>query len=468
MTNKDQKPGLRTITLGLDINRAKVIEREMRHHTGLLPRQEQERLARNLGSLLAQCKKAGVSMGEIVRKARVPHNSVKPENALGQYRIYEGSPAPSRLQGRVKGYLALTEAAAQLSGIPQHEAILILAQGTTTFDRRIKPNAELAPAEQVCVLLMAKLRELAAKHNLERYFREVTAIRAAPVFENREIAGWESAADDFEFRETDNWPSILLTSVIHSEAPAFIFDGDEKMDGVAYYIERVYLMLGWDHRLGIVQPYFEMAASMAAEPKMPSKPTMGTLLNLRLDSPWVHWGYPSPTGGEWLTRTIRFVVKDGARLVLPPGLEKSSVRNQANQDPYGCERLERLDPAVLVQNFVDRKCLSLNEQALPIAADTTSVLSPPNSKLAIIEATLLGRELHYGKNFLLELDDKIGRMMQIFWDWRRVAREQAAEDHSRLGAEAEANVAKYQSANTAAEVAEISEAVQQLPERPVP
>lgn len=465
MVETEQKSGLRAVSQDIDIRRAKVIEREMRHHSRVLPRKEQETLAKNLGRLLVQCKQARVRMGEIVRKSGIRHNTEKPENALGQYRIYEGHPAPKRLQGRVKGYLALTEAAAQLAGIPQHEAVLMLAQGTTTFDRRIKPDAELAPAEQVCVLLMAKLRELAARHNLDRYFREVAAIRAAPVFENRQISGWASAADDFEFRETDNWPSILLTSVIHSEAPAFIFDGDQQMEGMAYYIERVYLMLGWDHRLGIVQPYLEMAASMAAAPKMPSKPT--TLLNLRFDAPWVHWGYPSPTGGEWLTRTIRFVVKDGARLVLPPGLENNSVREQANQDPYGCERLERLDPAVLVQNFVDRKCLSLNEQALPIAADTTSVLSPPDSKLAIIEATLLGRELHYGKDFLVELDDKIGRMMQIFWDWRRAAREQAVEDHSRLVAEAEENVVRHQAVNAAAEVAENSEAMPHAPERPV-
>lgn len=448
-----QKQTVSELARQAEIARARVIEQRMIEHTGRLTEKERERLAINLGKLLQRAKEAGVAMGDVVAKSGVAPGTAKPENALGAYRIYEGGKriAKPRLHGSVRNYHKLAMAVAELAGIPEYEAILALAQGTILFEQRVGPDAELGPAEQVCTLLTTMLREVATRHDLDGYFREVYALRVLPQWEwvgdVPQVKGWQSELHGFDFQETDAWPGVLLTAVIRSTAPARLLVEDKEMTGEVMYIEKAYLNLGWDSAASAVRPYLEFTANTALRPT-------GRDAWRWLDAPWTTWGYPPPTGMGAIHsqkgKVIKFEIRPGSKLNLPSGLNEPDNRALANQDPYSCSRLERLEPAVLVESFVDRRTLGVDPQFLPIAIDASSLLSPPGSTLAVIEGALLARESlgtaqqDFGNlpGFIEELDRKAAMLTSTFREWRQDAKAKAREDHRQLLAEVEGRLAE--------------------------
>ncbi|WP_395452491.1 hypothetical protein ACHMW5_04170 [Azospirillum melinis] len=448
-----QKQTISELVRQTEIARARVIEQRMVEHTRKLTEKERERLAINLGKLLQRAKEAGIAMGEVVAKSGVAPGTAKPENALGAYRIYEGGKriAKPRLHGTVGNYHKLAMAAAELVGIPEYEAILALTQGTILFEQRVGPDAELGPAEQVCTLLTSLVKEVIARHDLDGYFREVTALRVLPDWEWFDnvprVKGWQSELYSFDFRETDAWPSVLLTAVIRSSAPARLLVDDKEMGGEVMYVEKAYLTLGWNSTSSSVRPYLEFKANTALRPT-------GRDAWFRIDAPWTAWGYPPPTGMGAIHsqegKVVKFEIRPGSKLNLPGNLDAPDSRELANQEPYSCSRLERLEPAVLIENFVDRHVLKVDHQFLPIAVDASSLLSPPGSTLAVIEGVLLARESigtaqqDFGSmpGFIEELDRKASMLTSTFREWRLDAKAKAREDHRRLLVDVESRLAE--------------------------
>lgn len=163
--------------------------------------------------------------------------------------------------------------------------------------------------------------------------------------------------------------------------------------------------------------------------------------------PATHWHGRHPLAGGQGGQ-----VRDpsGSKLNLPGNLDAPDSRELANQEPYSCSRLERLEPAVLIENFVDRHVLKVDHQFLPIAVDASSLLSPPGSTLAVIEGVLLARESigtaqqDFGSmpGFIEELDRKASMLTSTFREWRLDAKAKAREDHRRLLVDVESRLAE--------------------------
>lgn len=440
---------------GIEIGRAEVIKDRIANHKGMLSLNERHRLAVNLGVLLEKAKGKGCRMDDIVAKAvpRISHSSVKPGNELSNYRIVPGGRDGTRarkLCARPGKYLALAQSAAREMGMDEHEAIIVLAEGTVLFDKPVLDDAGLEPAVRVLELLKAHLEEISLGRGLESYLRDATALHALPKWgADGPIDGWEVDHAHFEFHETDAWPRVLLAAVVRGRAPASIRKDGRWFEGEAIYAEQVYLALGWDEKLGVVRPFLDIVASSAARPT-----GVDGMLNLDLDSPWITSGYPPATGHFRVSKTVIVAISTGHRLAN--GLASDEDWRTSESDPYGWSRLVRLDAAAMVEYLVELDEFHRLDSNLPFDVDASTLVSPPSTILAKVEAALLqryrdGESYKSGDcpDFIAKLDGKAAALVESFREWRSQGGETAITDHRRAIAEVRERLDRLRGAQAA-------------------
>lgn len=417
-------PNPSTPSVKAGIYLASVAEKKIHEYEGQMPEYERITLARNLGELIQQAKACGVPKGAVVIAANIPHLSkAAAVNALGNYCLLTETKskrtARPRLRARPKNYLLLALAVADLLKIPSHEAIVKLTEGSNAFSGHDEIDEALfSPAEATWRLLRAKLAVIAERHKLKDYFRqayEVSATYGEDILAS--AASWDQ--DTAKDRSTSCWPTVYLGAVIRSSVSArFSIEGiDREVGGNVHAVEQVFLTLGWNPS-GWIVAYLEFLPGLAVQ-------------SFEGDdhAPSFDFRCSGESFTQGMIGKVRFTIDKGASIKVPDG-------NDGNW-PYRLrsrKRFERLTPQLLAATFLGCRLIETPNQTLCQDIDTSAVLSPPASPLALIEAALMLRRSgpfeSQHPHFLDELEKDVVLLTTSFREWRRTQRALASQDHA--------------------------------------
>lgn len=189
--------------------------------------------------------------------------------------------------------------------------------------------------------------------------------------------------------------------------------------GQVHAIEQVFITLGW-HPSGWIVGYLECLPGLAVPSFEREDPT--PLFDL----------YCS---GETFTHgaigDVSFTIDNGGSIKVPDGCPGDWPYRL-----YSRIRFEPLSPQQLALTLLDCRLIRTPDQNLSEDIDTTAVLSPPDSPIALMEAQLLGREsLEFTRPdrripcFLDKLEEDIVFLKTSFQEWRQTQQELAKKDH---------------------------------------
>ena len=402
----------------------------MLNYTGRLPESERVVLARNLNELLQEAKASGVPKGSVVLDAGIPCSSPEAaSNALSKYCLQTGHrrTSPIKLSADPKKYLALALSAAKLTKKPSYEAVLKLAEGSNAFGRHQQiDEAQFLPADTVWQLLRMKLAEIVKRHSLKDYFREVHEVRARYKEHLFRDEDWQQ--DCFSGDSTSGWPFAFLGIIVRSSAPARLeVEGVKgEVNGIVQVVEGVRLLLGWED--GTVFAYFEFHPGIAVQSF-----EYGDHAPV-FEFPWFNFHSQVETYTKGCLKNLKFQLENGASFRRPLESKDWPYRLRSHT------RFEPLDPQLLASTFLDCKLMDTQEQVLDKYLDTSAVVSPANSSLALIEAQLLNRKSGLGSqgpSFLDKLEEDIVMLTKSFRAWRNKQLEKARNDHLSALAEME-------------------------------
>jgi hypothetical protein len=399
---------------------ASAVEKKIIEHKGILPRSEQTTLARNLGALLTSAKKMGIKKSDIVLDSGIPCNKYAPVNVLNSYCILseekDKRKSKARLCAHPKNYLKLALTASRLMGIAPQDAILRLTEGSNSFGADGEIDEEIfAPAKAVWKLLASKLAVIVERQKLKDFFREAYDCYASYDEDIFESETWKQ--DKLLSPSTSYWPSVYLCAVSRNSKPAlFKTDySDEKTRGTMHAIEQVYLTLGWDPD-GWVVGYFEVLPGVALESHgFKDKKIL----------------FDFHCSGDTFTRGyicgVHYEIENEEFLVISDSAKNWPYRLRSRV------RFERLSPHQVAQILLDSEWLRTPDPNLVPGIDTTAVMSPPKSPLAMMEAQLIGRKAEFPNReityFLEEFESKIVLLKKSFRTWRNTQQESARRDY---------------------------------------
>jgi len=436
-------------------HRAKKAQHAINSFKGILPELTRKRLAKNLGKIIAEAKQKGVSKGEIVVRSGVrPGTDDKlAVNALNSYcilpvpdpdperktEIKRKREAPPRLTARPQNYLKLALAAADLMGMKRYEVISMLVENTNKFegDRNLDDDT-FSPAETVLSSLMIKLSLLKTKYRLADYFREVEDFSATYNLDWQNMQyGWMRDANGYT--GIRHWPSVCLTSIVRSTAKATMsIEGvDNEVDGDLLIVDEVYLTLGWDLESRVIA-WLQFLPALAANPHRTFP-----------GAPWLEFDYSTfshyfEVHEQGRVGEVRYRLKEGEKLSF-------EIETDGKKWPDGASptqsRFERLTAATLSRTFIEGRALATPHQRLCTYVDTTDVIAPPSSTLALIEAVLLGHNSRRKEpifSFLDSLEEEIKKYTISFREWKAKSIRRAIQKHVRIRAEMLLDVEKLQ------------------------
>lgn len=399
---------------------ATVVERKIIEYSGVMPLYEKRTLAQNLGELLVQAKEQGVKKSDIVVKSGLRHNPDAPVNALGEYCLLPKAKSrrtkDPRLCAHPRPYLRLALAAAKLMEMAPHDAIIRLTEGSNAFSAQDTIDEELfSPAQAVWRLLKAKLAVIAERHQLKQFFREACAVSAVY---NENIFKPDTWEQDSIGLSASYWPTAYLCAVIRSSASArlTVDNADVEVGGQVHAVEQVFLTLGW-HASGWIVGYLECLPGLAVQS-----------IELENRSPLFDLHVSGETFTKGRIGDISFVIDHGGSIKVPDGTSGNWPYRLRSR-----KRFESLTPQRLASTFIETTLISTPNQALSEDIDTSAVLSPPDSPLAMLEAQLLDRQGHWLNReipcFLDVLEKDIVLLKTSFQEWRQSCRETAKNDH---------------------------------------
>lgn len=410
-----------TSELNADIYLARIVEKKIAAYNGQMPEYERRTLARNLGELIEQVKEYGFRKGEVVVAANIPHTSkAAAVNALGNYCLLADTKSRRttrpRLSAYPKNYLLLARAAANLLKIPSHEAIIKLTEGSNAFGVHDEIDQELfSPAEATCDLLRSKLAVIVERHKLKEYFRQAYEVSAAfgeDIFENETTWG----QDCFKHPSTSCWPGVYLGTVSRSSVSARLsIEGfDSEFEGCVHTVEQVFLSLGWK-QAGWIVGYLEYLPGLAVQS-----------FGCDGHAPSFDLHCAGETFTQGTVGKIRFHINDKASIKVPDGCDGNWPFRLRSR-----KRFQVITPQVLAETFLGSPIIDTPNQTFCSNIDTSAVLSPPDSLLALIEAELLGRHCPFRRhpNFLEELEKDVVLLTTSFREWRRTQLDAAKNDH---------------------------------------
>lgn len=406
---------------------ALIIEKKINEYRGVMPLYERKTLARNLGRLLTTAKERKVTKSAIVIESRIPHNADAPVNALNAFCILPDSKsrrsAEPRLCAHPQNYLKLVLAAAKLAGMMRSSVISQLTEGSNLFSATARVDDEqLPPVQAVWELLKTKLAIIVERHQLKQFFKDAYSMWASYDENILNPESWEQ--DRGLAPSTSYWPWAYLCAISRDSKPARLTLSENKkvVSGTVHAIEQVYLTLGWDPD-GWVVGYLEFLPGLAVQSyeRGDSKPL-----------------YDFHCSGETFTQgrieNVSFEVLDGASIQVPgsgSGDWPFRLRSRI--------RFERLTLQQLASALLESSFFPTPDPSLVPGIDTSAVMSPPDSLLAVMEAQLLGRKMPWpnkgGFSFLEELEQNILRLTGSFREWRQVQKNLATQDYlARLAA----------------------------------
>ncbi len=393
---------------------AAVAEKKIEEYSGVMPLYEKRTLAQNLGELLVQAKEQGVRKSDVVVKSGLRHNPDAPVNALGEYCLLPKSKSrrtkEPRLCAHPLPYLRLALAAADLMEMAPHDAIIRLTEGSNAFSAQDAIDEEFfSPAQAVWRLLKAKLAVIAERYRLKQFFQDaytVSAVYGEDIFKPNT---WEQ---DSIGVSTSYWPTVYLCTIIRSSASArlTVHNTNVEVGGQVHAVEQVFLTLGW-HASGWIVGYLEFLPGLAVQS-----------IDLKNRSPL----FDLHVSGETFTKggigDIGFMIDDGGSIKVPDG--------PSGDWPYRLrsrKRFESLTPQLLASTFIGTTLIATPNEVLSEDIDTSAVLSPPDSPLAMLEAQLLGRQPNWPNReipcFLDALEKDVVSLKTSFQQWRQSCRE---------------------------------------------
>jgi hypothetical protein len=403
---------------------ARAVEQKMLDNKSRLAKSERVILARNLDGLLQEAKASGVLKGAVVLKAGIACGSdAAAANALSRYCLKIGHKRAEspKLSADPKKYLKLALAAATLTGKPRHEAILKLAEGSNVFGRQEKiDEAQFLPAEVVWQLLRLKLVELISRHDLMTYFREVDEVRGRYKEDLYLVhkSGWHQ--DSYSGQSTSSWPFVYLGIIVRRSFSARlkIDDVEKEVSGTVQIVEGVRLVLGWEN--GSILAYLEFFPGLAVQTF-----EHGDHAHM-FDFHWFDFHSKTNTYTTGRLKNLQFSLENNESFNRP--IESTDWPCRLREH----SRFEFLDPQSLASTFLECKLLNMPDQVLNQYADTSAVVSRPDSPLALIEAQLLERKPTYYRqtaSFLDKLEEDIILLSTSFRAWRQDQLEKARNDH---------------------------------------
>lgn len=406
---------------------ALIIEKKINEFRGVMPRYESKTLARNLGRLLTTAKEQKVTKSAIVIESGIPHNADAPVNALNAFCILPDGKsrrlAEPRLCAHPQNYLKLALATAKLAGMMRSSVISQLTEGSNLFSATARVDDEqLPPVQAVWELLKTELAIIVERHQLKQFFKDAYSMWASYGENILNPESWEQ--DKVLSPSTSYWPWAYLCAISRDSKPARLTLNENKkvVSGTVHAIEQVYLTLGWDPD-GWVVGYLEFLPGLAVQSYE------------RGDSKLL---YDFHCSGETLTqgsiKNMSFEVSDGASIQIP--------RSGSGDWPFRLRsriRFERLTLQQLASALLESSFFPTPDPSLVPGIDTSAVMSPPDSLLAVMEAQLLGRKMPWPNksrfSFLEELEKNILRMTGSFREWRQVQKNLATQDYlARLAA----------------------------------
>lgn len=396
------------------------IEKKINQYKGVMPVSEQITLARNLGNLLTSAKKMGIKKSDIVLGAGIPCNKSAPVNVLNSYCILsedkDKRKSKARLCAHPKNYLKLAKTASRLMGISPQSVILKLTEGSNLFGTDAEIDEEIfAPAKAVWKLLVSKLSVIVERQKLKDFFREAynsCAQYDENIFEPRT---WEQ--DKSQSLSTSYWPWVYLCAVSRSSKSAIFkpHDSDEKIRGTMHAVEQVYITLGWDPD-GWVVGYYELLPGIALESY--GFKDKEIKFDFRCSGDILKVGYVCG---------VHYEIEGDEPLIISGSAENWPYRLRSRV------RFERLSPHQTAQILLDSKWIRTPDPNLDPGIDTSAVISPPRSPLAMMEAQLLGRKAVFPNKdvtyFLEELESKIILLKESFIAWRDKQKQSARRDY---------------------------------------
>jgi hypothetical protein len=406
---------------------ALLIEKKINAFRGVMPRYESKTLARNLGAILTTAKKWKVTKSAIVIESNIPHNADAPVNALNAFCILPDGKtrrlAEPRLCSHPKNYLKLALAAAKLAGMTRSLVITQLTEGSNLFSSATSVGEEkLPPLQAVWELLKTELAIIVERHQLKQYFKDAYSVGASYGENILEPESWEQ--DKVFSPSTSYWPWAYLCAISRDSKPARLTlkEDSKVVNGTVHAIEQVYLTLGWDPD-GRVVGYLEFLPGLAVQSYE------------RGDSKSLYDFHCSgETFQKGCIRNVNFEVLDGASIQIPgSGSGEWPFRLRSRV------RFERLTLQQLSSALLESSFFPTPDPSLAPGIDTSAVMSPPDSLLAVMEAQLLGRQMHWpnksGSSFLEELEKNILLLTGSFREWRKMKKKIAMEDYlARLAA----------------------------------
>lgn len=404
---------------------ALIIEEKINEYKGVMPVYERKTLARNLGRLLTTAKEQKVKKSAIVIESRIPHNADAPANALNTFCILPNSKrtAEPRLCAHPQNYLKLALATAKLAGMMRSSVINQLTEGSNLFSATARLDDEqLPPVKAVWELLKTELAIIVERHQLKQFFKDAYSMWASYDENLLNPESWEQ--DRVLAPSTSYWPWAYLCAISRDNKPARLTLNEKKrvVSGTVHVVEQVYLTLGWDPD-GWVVGYLEFLPGLAVQSyeRGDSKPL-----------------YDFHCSGQTFTQgrieNVSFEVLDGASIQIPgsgSGDWPFRLRSRI--------RFERLNLQQLASALLDSSFFPTPDPSLVPGIDTSSVMSPPDSLLAVMEAQLLGRKMLWpskaGLSFLEQLEQNILRLTGSFREWRQVQKNLGTQDYlARLAA----------------------------------
>lgn len=421
------------------IYRARKAREAIERFPGVMLEVTQRRMATNLGRIITLAKEHGIHKGDIVVKSGVrpgtgPERAV---NALNNYCLLPKKNtrrnSPPRLTARPKNYLALALAAAELmkskghQGIlNKHQAILMLVENTNMFESTTKLAEEsFSPAEIVLGSLMTRLSVLVRKHKLADYFREVQEF-SATYDPYRRIGDEIWARESHSATSVNHWPEVLLTAVVRSSARATMEVDGKEVDGELLVVDSVFLTLGWDLQ-GHIIPWLQFRPALVANPFCDHP-----------KAPWTDYNNSTycqyfEVRSEGSVGVFKYKFKDGEKLAFT--IEQNYKRWPDGASPTRA-RFERLSASLLATTLGEGRAQYVRDQGLSLHLETSDLVSPPASALAMIEAELLRDPTQKApdSSFLNGLEEDIIELTSSFSAWKAASVDCALKEHERVRA----------------------------------
>ena len=406
---------------------ALIIEKKINEHKRAMPLYERKTLARNLGVMLTAAKAQKVTKNSIVIESGIPHYADAPVNSLSAFCILPNNKnkraAEPRLCAHPQNYLKLALAIAKLVGMARPRAIGQLTEGSNLFSATAKIDEEqFPPVQAVWELLKAELAIIVERHQLKQFFLDAYSVRASYNENLMSPGSWEQ--DRMLAPSTSYWPWVYLCAVSRSSEPALLTlkENEKVVNGTVHAIEQVYLTLGWDPG-GWVVGYLEFLPGLAVQSyeRGDSKPL-----------------YDFHCSGDTFTQgrvgNLSFEIANGASIKIPGSGSGDWPYRLRSRVRFERLTLQQLAGALLESNFFPTP-----DPSLVPGIDTSTVMSRPDSLLAVMEAQLLGRKMSWpnklGLSFLEELEQNILRLTGSYREWRQVQRNSAKHDYlARLAA----------------------------------